>query len=131
MIRIYFDPQATQVVRDTVNPIDGQPDYFEGPGTGGEVTAKRWLFNPTHNMDRYEDIIITGYQDDAITDLKYALDDGNGNPLAWLDVVNLPNGDYATPYPVHVKVIFAPTSEPLRRTHVMHFVEAQKRFLKG
>lgn len=127
---MYFDPAATQVVRDTVNPVDGQPDYYEGPGAGGQVTAVRWLYNPTHSQDRFEDIFITGYNDDGITDLKYALDDGSGNPVEWRDVLNLPNGDYSTPYPVHVMVVFAPTSEPLRRTDVMHLIVAQKRFLK-
>jgi len=64
MIRMYFDADATQVIRDSVNPTEGQPDYYEGPGEGGEVTAVRYLFNPTHATDRFEDVSLTAYQDD-------------------------------------------------------------------
>lgn len=130
MIRMYFDADATQVIRDSVNPTEGQPDYYEGPGEGGEVTAMRYLFNPSHATDRFEDVSLTAYQDDDQMDIKYALDDGNGDPVQWLDTIQLPDGDYSTPLLVHVKVIFAPTSEPRKVTHIKHWIQAGKRFLK-
>lgn len=130
MIRMYLDPEAVHVLRDSENPTEGQPDYYEGPSSGGEVEAVRYLYNPTHALDRFEQVSLTGYLDDALTDLKYSLDDGFGNPTVWLDTIELPDGDYSTPLRVHVKVIFAPTSQPVQRTNVKHLILAQRRFLK-
>ena len=129
MIRMYFDAAATQVVRDNWGPNEGAPDAYEGPGAGGEVTAKRYLYNPEHATKTYQGITLSGYQDDSITDLKYALDEG-GVPGTFVDTLNLPDGDYATPFPVWVKVIFAPTGEPLKRTHIKHWIQAQREILK-
>ena len=126
---MYFDQNATQLVRDNWEPSAGAPDAYEGPGAGGEVIAKRYLYNPEHATKTYEGVTLSAYQDDAITDLKYALDEG-GQPGAFVDILNLPDGDYATPFPVWVKVIFAPTGEPLKRTHIKHWIQAQREILK-
>lgn len=128
-LRMFFDQQATLVVRDNWGPTEGQPDAYEGPGAGGEVTALRYIYNTEHATKRYEQITLSAYQDDAVTDLKYALDNG-GVPGTFLDTLTLPDGDYATPYPVWVKVIFAPTAQPILKTTVKHWIQAQREILK-
>lgn len=128
-LRMYFDPNAQQVVTDNWGPTEGQPDSFEGPGAGGEVVAERYLYNPEHATKTLASIRLRGYQDDAITDMKYALDVG-GVPGTWLDEIVLPDGDYSVPYKVWVKCVFAPTPEPIKKTTVKHWIQVQQETLK-
>jgi len=128
-LRMYFDPNAQYVITDNWGPTEGQPDAYEGPGAGGEVIAERYIYNTEHATKTYAGITLTAYQDDSVTDLKYALDE-SGEPGTWLDSITLPDGDYATPYKVWVKCIFAPTSEPIKKTTVKHWIRAEQETLK-
>src|SRR5690606_14463311 len=94
------------------------------------VIAERYIYNTEHATKTYAGITLTAYQDDSVTDMKYALDE-SGQPGTWLDSITLPDGDYATPYKGWVKCIFAPTSEPIKKTTVKHWIRAEQETLKG
>lgn len=120
-LRMYFDETVSSIVRDDIAPTLGSPDAYEGPGEGGEVSRKLYLFSDNFQRS-YSEIQLTALNTDANVQVHYALDD-NDNPGIWQSVLELPDGDYQTPYPIWVRVTFAPTTEPTLRTDLRHWLQ--------
>lgn len=120
-LRMYFDETVSSLVRDDISPTLGSPDTYEGPGAGGTVERKLYIYSD--NFQRtYSQVQLTSLNADAQVQLHYALDD-NGSPGTWQTTVDLPDGDYRTPYPIWVRVTFAPTDEPTLRTDLRHWLQ--------
>jgi|SRR5690606_9328226 len=124
MLHLYFDEGATQRIRDNTDPKVGSPDRFEVPVSGGEVQALRYLWNDDPAFT-YSHIRVSGFQDSGLIRLQYALDEG-GSPGVFQDWIVLEDGPYTTPYPIWVKVTFAPAESvtPALYVDIYHRIQA-------
>ena len=120
-LRMYFDETVSSLVRDDISPTLGSPDAYEGPGAGGSVQRKLYIYSD--NFQRtYSQVQLTSLNSDQQVQIHYALDD-NGQPGTWQTTADLPDGNYQTPYPIWVRVTFAPTDEPTLRTDLRHWLQ--------
>lgn len=124
MLHLYFDEGATQRIRDNTDPKVGSPDRFEVPVSGGEVQALRYLWNDDPAFT-YHHVRVSAFQDSELIRIQYAQDEG-GFPGTFVDVLDLEDGSYTTPYPIWVKVTFAPAASvlPALYTDIYHRVQA-------
>lgn len=120
-LHLYHDAAATQVV-DAANPDTIRQAVISGNNMVDEKVLYLASDDPSLT---YENISITaaGDEDAAANsgevDVEYALDNA-GSPGVYVDTLNLPNGDYATPVPIWRRVTAPNVIRAFERTDIEH-----------
>lgn len=131
MLHLYYDQAHTQPVPDNVGAV-GTADVFQGNSSTGETTTpvQRWVWNDESATRRYEGIQLTALNDTADINIQYAPDNA-GSPGGFVETLNLADGDYATPVPVWVQVVFAGgKTEPVTITTAKHRIIIAREYAK-
>ena len=127
-LKLFHDVDATE-------PIDEQnPDIVHEPvDAGGTVLNEKKLYLASTNpLLAYEDLTIRGEVIEIIPEeasgiivsITYALDD-NGSPDTYEEELELPDGDYQTPFPVWRRVYVQNVNQAFKATieHIVPHLE--------
>ena len=122
-LRLFFDENME-------NPVaaeefeDGEPDEVKDAVQSGEtLTDETVLYlGSTDTTLTYENITIEQIEGTSDNDVnvEYAEDDGAGNPDTYSDPLNLPDGDYDTPVPIHRKAEAPNVTNAFNRDDIRH-----------